>query len=124
MTSIHPEPNAKKATDLLKNTAAELQMLAHNSDHLQIIIGQIISGGANATDSQIRDLQALDHLTQSLDCLAKFMTNLSQETPSHWVYPDIQAAQCVTLASLASRLEGKIQSVQNSNDMDGDLDLF
>lgn len=125
MTNIHPKLNAQKAIDMLKNTAVELQVLAHKSDHLQIIIGQIVNDSANATDSQVRDLQALDHLTQSLDCLAKFLTSLSQDTPSDWVYPDVQAAQCVTLASLAARLEGKPQQiVQNGNDADGDLDLF
>lgn len=112
------------AQSVLQTSTEVLRELARKTDHIQDIIGQVISGGGCATDAHIRELQSLDHITQSIDAMADFLGALQQDTSEAWVYPHLNATKSVKLEALAARLAGMELPSTDADDDDGDLDLF
>lgn len=123
-----PSSGAYTAHSTLQITAKVLRELARKTDHIQDIVGQVIRNasrsGEAASDAHIKELQSLDHITQSIDGLADFLGALAEDTPTEWKYADLNAVKSVKLEALAAQLSGAKAPVTESDETDGDLDLF
>lgn len=109
---------------VMANAAKELRTLTNSAHHIQGVVGKLIANSPSGADETIRDLQALDHITQSIEGLAQFLDALSGDTPSNWEYPDLAAADRVKLEDMARRLLNKPPNCSPPSDDDGELDLF
>ncbi len=125
------KPNTDTAPEhsahcVLSATANELHDLAGRTAGMQILIGKVIANAELAAQSDLYELQQLDHITQSLEGLADFLTHLAISTPKNWHYPNLAAADVIKLEALAARLTGNACQINATlcEDSGGDLDLF
>ncbi len=109
---------------VMANAAKELRTLTDSAHHMQTVVSKLIATSSTGADETIRDLQALDHITQSIEGLAHFLDALSEDTPAGWEYPDLAAADRVKLEDMARRLLNAEPNCAAPDDRDGDLDLF
>lgn len=109
---------------VMSNAATELRTLTESAHHIQNVVGKLISAAPSGAEETIKDLQSLDHITQSIEGLAQFLDALSGDTPSDWKYPDLAAADRVKLEDMARRLLNKPPHCTPTKDDDGELDLF
>lgn len=93
------------AAGVLAGVGAELRGLASTVDEMESLVGNLIVAGAFFGSDSVYQLQALDHLRQSLQGIADFLDGLSANLPETRV--DANAASAgVKLSQLRRALTG------------------
>ena len=101
--------------------AGEVDALSVVADRLHNLIARHISR-EDAPEQSIEDAQMIDYLTQHLEALGDFLTELSIATPAN-VMVDAETARAgVGLADLARRLMG--ETADEDAGPAGDCELF
>jgi hypothetical protein len=109
--------------DVLATVSHEVRMLADSAAELQDLIGNLTVADHAAPSTSIYDLQALDHLSQSLEAIAEFLAAVSKLSASSWQVDVTEASRAVRLAELGRRLNGG-HAVAETAESTGDFDCF
>lgn len=109
--------------EILGAVCAEIVALAHDADHLQVIVGHALPVEVQRDHAIMTDVQKLDAMSQRLYGLATFVEGLGREMPGAWRMDDGRAAARLTLADLARRLTGA-DHADAPEQADGDCDMF
>ena len=113
------------SASVFAQVGSELQSMAAATLRLQTIVGELLADDALALTPSVLELQDIDRITQTLENLATFMTDL--RAPEHHLLNAEEAAQRITLHDLARRLSAAGRSLhahaeQDATDAD-DADL-
>lgn len=88
-------------SDIARDVASELFRLERDATVLQDHLG-----GVRLSEASIVALQSLDHLTQTLGCLAAFMSDVADQISPHLRLDVSSAIEAVSISRLAGRLAG------------------
>jgi hypothetical protein len=88
----------------LSRASRELLKFVQMISELEDAVGEAIAGAGSSSEVQIRELQKLDHVRQSIVGAADFLHALTENMPHDWRVDARKAARSVRLADLAGRL--------------------
>lgn len=109
---------------VLSRVSAELAVGVDVSVDLQDGVSDLIGAGMAVNSQSAYHLQALDRLTQTLQCLHRFMASVSQEVTDEATVDARHAVSRVFLRDLADRLVPMTHGDEDNSRPNGDLDLF
>ncbi len=119
-SAIQDLPDTLELADLLSRLAEECTRITLQVDRLQdLAAGLVMEARRDRDPSVIREMQSLDHLTQTAAALAAVLNHLAQTDPEGQVVRDA-VSSVVTLGGLADRLTG----TRTSADEDDGSALF
>jgi hypothetical protein len=122
--AVKEDTDAQYMRETMDRTVMELRSLQLRATELQHIIGKILAQGALSSDD-IEAIQALDHLTQSIEGIADFWQALNMDTPEHWQCNPVKAASHVKLNDLAKALSSDdIDPEAEQHYTEDDCELF
>lgn len=97
---------------LLEVVGEELHQLAADVERLHTIV-ELPGVRQSLRDAQCFDvLQGIDHVTQNLAGLSKFLANIATTAPDAWTLDTRSACDAVLLAALSERLKQPSQPRQ------------
>jgi hypothetical protein len=109
----------------LERTSEELRALAGMTIDIQWLVSRLLHTAAPADAASLRGLQTLDHVSQTISGIAKFLEALAGMAPADCGVDAASAARVVTLSGLAARLSFADAADQAMHfDSDGDFHLF
>lgn len=115
-----PHVTVSEALALLSD---ELRLVSDGVSELQELIGSLVGAGAFSGSQSVYQLQALDHLTQSVEAAADFMSAIARQAKPEWKIDAVDAARNIKLAEMSERLSG-ITMADKSSANSGDFDEF
>ena len=110
--------------DFLSNLSAEMVLLAVRAQDLEDRVGDVIAEGMPGGDRLLVSLQGLDHLVQTVNELANFISALSLTVDQNITLPLDRHLQSIGLRALAEGLIGQPANRAKSPVDMGEVDLF
>ena len=97
-------PSTVSVARVLDGTSQELRALAAMTSQVQYLVSQLALEIAPTDVQSLLGLQKLDHVTQTISGIAKFLEALAAAAPANWQLDAVSASRRVNVSDLASRL--------------------
>lgn len=97
-------PGSEPLADILCRVANELRKLQKGATGIDDAVSNLLQADTAFSREQVQNLQFLDLLCQSLDCLAHFLENMSDNMDPKWKYDPRTATATLLLYSIAAHL--------------------
>ncbi len=89
---------------VLLRVVGELRALNSGVAGLETTVCGLLEPGADLSPEQSQNLQFLDILAQSIDCLAQFLENTATDVTPAWLCQPTKAAETLSLHRYVTRL--------------------
>jgi len=114
--------------EVLGRVAVELAQLGEAMGRFQGALSPLLVGCDERIGfgdaASLRDIQTIDHVSQTLDCLADFLARVAVQLPVNWRMDSESALQAVKLAALSSKLRPHQEEPAGSLSIPGECELF
>jgi hypothetical protein len=110
--------------EILARVGRELDALAEQLNHVQGLIGTLVSKAPAVESGLLQEIQAVDHIEQKMIGLSQFLTSLGPLMQGHWVLDPREASEVVTLSELARRLRKAEHLNEEDPHQSGDFEMF
>lgn len=89
---------------LLSQMGVELKRAAATLADIELAVGLVVTAAGRADARMLVELQAIDHLHQTLQALAEFASDIAADAPEDWQIDVDGVARSLKLDALAKRL--------------------
>jgi len=117
-------PAVEPIAQILARVGRELDALAEQVNHIQTVIGTLVSKAPALESKVLQEIQAVDHIEQKMIGLSQFLTSLGPLMQGHWVLDPREASEVVTLSELARRLRQAEHLSEEDPHQSGDFEMF